>query len=238
MNILAFDTSLASCSAAILKQGALAAHIFESRGRGQAERLVPMIEEVCHQAAIGFNDVDLLVVGRGPGTFTGVRIGLSAAKGMALALDVPLMGINSLEAVAWAVDYEDDMPFMVAHDARRGEVYTQSFIYENRHLKPLTEAMAVPLDRVKDFMLPQLGAVFGTGSGLIRDNLDEPGALFFSSENHMPDAAILAKMAAHRYGGEAGGYDRSSVSPLYLRAPDAIPPKAIILPFQENGQNP
>lgn len=237
MNILAFDTSLACCSAAILKEGQVLAHLFEQRQRGQAERLVPMIEEVCVQAELSLQEIDLIAVGRGPGTFTGIRIGLSAARGMALALNIPLMGLTSLETVAHGVAHnkgcEPGEAFMVAHDARRGEVYTQSFIREEAGILPLTEPLAVPLDRVEDFILPQVSKIIGTGAGLIQDRLQEPSGLIFSQDNALPDAAILANIAQKRHVEGQQGYEPQSVTPLYLRAPDAIAPKPVILPFQK-----
>jgi len=93
LKILALDSALSSCSAAVIEDGKILCELYENRMRGQAERLIPMCQEVCATAGLSFADLDALAVTCGPGTFTGVRIGLAAAKGLALALDIPLVGL-------------------------------------------------------------------------------------------------------------------------------------------------
>ena len=132
MNILAIDTALGACSAALLVDGNIVAWRYEDRMRGHAERLLPMVEEVLQDAGLPKSDLQGIACTRGPGTFTGVRIGLSAAKGLCLALDIPLAGFTTLEVVAHNVIGCDDVsegPLCVAHDARRGEVYFQQFTF-------------------------------------------------------------------------------------------------------------
>ena len=95
--ILAFDTSAAHCAAALLVGGDIAASRFEEMRKGQAERLFPLLEEVLAEANAGWNDLDAIGVGIGPGNFTGIRIAVSAARGLSLSLDVPAIGVSLFE---------------------------------------------------------------------------------------------------------------------------------------------
>ena len=103
MKLLAFDTATTGCSAALFLGGRLAAHQAAAMARGQSEALMPMIAEVLAEGGCSYGDLDALAVTVGPGAFTGLRIGLSAARGLALALAVPCAGVTTLEAVARAV---------------------------------------------------------------------------------------------------------------------------------------
>jgi tRNA threonylcarbamoyladenosine biosynthesis protein TsaB len=102
--VLAFDTSAGACSAAVLGgDGTVLARRCEALERGHAERLLPMLRDVLAEAGVEIADLALLAVTIGPGTFTGIRIGLAAARGLALASGLPLVGVTSLEAVAASV---------------------------------------------------------------------------------------------------------------------------------------
>jgi tRNA threonylcarbamoyladenosine biosynthesis protein TsaB len=120
--ILAFDTSAAHCAAALLWDDGLILRD-EPMQKGQAERLMPMLEEVLAEAGLGWRDLKALAVGTGPGNFTGVRIAVAAARGLALGLGVPAVGVTRLEALAYGLP----RPMTVIEDARRGEVYVQLF---------------------------------------------------------------------------------------------------------------
>jgi tRNA threonylcarbamoyladenosine biosynthesis protein TsaB len=120
--ILAFDTSAAHCAAALLWDGGLILR-HEPMEKGQAERLMPMLEEVLAEGGIGWRDLKAIAVGTGPGNFTGVRIAVAAARGLALGLGIPAVGVTRLEALAFG----QPRPVTVIEDARRGEVYVQDF---------------------------------------------------------------------------------------------------------------
>jgi tRNA threonylcarbamoyladenosine biosynthesis protein TsaB len=131
--ILAFDTSAAHCAAALL----FGDKVFlrnESMEKGQAERLMPLLEEVLAEGGIGWGDLAAVCVGTGPGNFTGVRIAVAAARGLALGLKIPAIGVTRMEALAHGLP----RPITVIEDARRGEVYVQGF----DHSGPLPAFMA------------------------------------------------------------------------------------------------
>ena len=120
--ILAFDTSAAHCAAALLLGDRVVLRD-EPMEKGQAERLVPMLEEVLAEGGIVWADLKALAVGTGPGNFTGVRIAVAAARGLALGLGIPAVGVTRLEALAHGLP----RPLVVIEDARRGQVYVQLF---------------------------------------------------------------------------------------------------------------
>lgn len=100
MILLAVDTALDACSVAIVRGGETLASLHENMNRGQAERLAPMAREAVAQAGLAFSDIDRIAVTTGPGSFTGVRVGLSFARALALALNKPCLGVSTLEALA------------------------------------------------------------------------------------------------------------------------------------------
>lgn len=100
MIVLGIDTSLDACSVAIVRDGATLAHLSETMNRGQAERLAPMVREAAQQASVTFAQLDRITVTTGPGSFTGVRVGLSFARALALSLSRPCVGVSTLEALA------------------------------------------------------------------------------------------------------------------------------------------
>jgi len=137
--ILAFDTSAAHCAAALLRGDAIVAQAVEEMGKGQAERLMPLLEEILAAQGATWRDLSAIAVGVGPGNFTGVRIAVSAARGLALSLGIPAIGVSTLEALAEGAP----PPVRVVLDARRDEVYAQDFMTDGAlppRLMPRTEA--------------------------------------------------------------------------------------------------
>jgi tRNA threonylcarbamoyl adenosine modification protein YeaZ len=149
--ILAFDTSAAHCAAALLLPDGLIQRV-ESMEKGQAERLVPMLEEMLAEAGIRWSDLRALAVGTGPGNFTGVRIAVAAARGLALALGIPAVGVTRLEALAFGLP----RPVIVVEDAKRGQVYVQLFSPDGPGVAHLADRM-VPA-------CPATGSASGEGA--------------------------------------------------------------------------
>lgn len=218
-NILAIDTTLGACSAALSKDGTLRGQMLEVRARGHVERLLPMVAELCEKNGTDPDELSHIAVTIGPGTFAGVRIGLSAAKGMGLALNIPLIPVSSLEAIAFSYGYDNadfEGNIAVAIDARRGEIYLQLFEINMGHCKAVSDAAAVPADTVKDEIPSSVSVVIGSAGDMIKDkNLQ-----CIEGYNH-PKAEMIARWAA---GALTLAMDSDQVSPLYLRAPDAILP--------------
>jgi tRNA threonylcarbamoyladenosine biosynthesis protein TsaB len=218
MIILAFDTAMAACSAAVVsvecgEHQVLAAH-HEARTRGHAEVLAPMIEKVMADAAVAFDGLDRIAVTTGPGTFTGVRIGVATARGIAVASGLPVIGVTTLEAVAaGAVKHcaTRDRAIAAVFDARRGEVYVQCF---SATFQALTKAKVLGYDDAWSEIEAYRPALAGSGAALIRPHSGS-GRAGDASLPEQPTAAVVAELVAERDVGQA------PVAPLYLRPPDA-----------------
>lgn len=225
MTLLAMDTGQAACSVALWHEGKIVAHRYSPMPKGHAAALVPMIEEVQEEAAFAFSDLDALAATVGPGTFTGLRVGLATARGLAVAAGKPLIGVTTLEAVAWPARVEATNKGAIiaaAFDARRNEIYLQSFQAAGH---PISEPMLTSLD-VCAAEVPGDALVLcvGTGAALLAQRLTEAGrAVDVCDVEPFPDARSVAEIAAGREAvtGVLPG-------PLYLRAPDAKLPKAFV----------
>lgn len=240
MRILAFDSATSACSAAVWCDGEIAARRFEAMERGQSEALVPMVKHVMREAGWGFDRLDLVAVTIGPGAFTGVRIGLAAARGMAVASGLPVVGVTTLEAVAHGVDAaaRAGRSLVVAIDAKRTDFYAQSFACDLVPLgppRPLMPEMAAgflppgPVFIAGDGA-PQFRAALTAHTGAGRTFANErarrcadgvPDRVRFSPAPDAPDAVHVAAIAATRAREAVAG---AMPRPLYLRPPDARRP--------------
>jgi tRNA threonylcarbamoyladenosine biosynthesis protein TsaB len=208
--ILALDTCLAACQAALWRDGEAVAVASEPMSRGHQERLAPMVAALMAEAGVELSSVDRFAVTAGPGSFTGLRVGLAFAKGLALALAKPLVGISALEALAQG---RAGGPNLVLIDARRDQAYWQAFDGES----PLTPPQAWALTDIVDWALEHGSPrrLIGPGAALL-------GTRFPAAEldaRVAADPMAIAALAASR---EPGG-----VRPLYLRTPDAKLPGGI-----------
>src|SRR5690606_31806688 len=161
--VLSLDTALGACSAAVVACSAddtrVLARAFELRARGHAEALAPMIADVMAAAGLDFGDLDRLAVTVGPGSFTGLRVGIATARGLALATGLPVVGITTLEAIAANVTEQESATrgrrVVAVIDARRDEVYVEMF---HRDLQSLTGPRLVALDDAAA-LVPADGAI-------------------------------------------------------------------------------
>lgn len=232
MRLLAFDTASDSCSAAVWADGGVVARDRVAMARGHAEALMPMILRVLEQAAAGFSDLDGLAVTVGPGSFTGLRTGLAAARGLALACGRPLMGVTTLETVAYsarATKPDSELPggCLVALDTRRADLYVQ--LFPSRDGVRAAPAALSPEAAVA--LLP-VGPVLLAGNGIARmaeplaRRLAETGTVDpVAPGDGCPDAVDVAALAARRWAAQGPESDRPP-APLYVHPPQAsIPPR-------------
>ena len=218
VRILAFDTATSACSAALWEDGAVRARRFENMTRGHAEVLMPMIADVIDEAGTDFSRLDLIAVTVGPGAFTGMRIGLATARGMALAAAVPCLGVTTLEAVAEGVQGREraGATLLVVLSTKRQDVYAQAF-----------DTKLVPVAPPRAVLPGELVAVVPAGRVVVAgDAAGEMAALLMarridavpSAAAAHPDAARVAAIAARRW---TPGDVVAAPAPLYLRPPDA-----------------
>ncbi|MBI3446637.1 MAG: tRNA (adenosine(37)-N6)-threonylcarbamoyltransferase complex dimerization subunit type 1 TsaB [Magnetospirillum sp.] len=215
MIVLAMDTSTSACSAALWADGRVLARRLTPMARGQSEALMPMVAEVMAEVGLGFADLDLLAVSVGPGAFTGLRIGLAAARGLALATGLPLAGISTPLAVAHGVAEAERQgrTLLVVMESRRDEAWVQAF---DANLDPLGEVAAL-LPEQAAALVP--GMLVVTGDAAASVMALRPDAVAASAPG-WPDAALVAELAAECWGrGEC-----LPPEPLYLRPPDVTMP--------------
>lgn len=222
MNVLGFDTCFPALSVAVGRSvGSFGVRVVsrtEPMATGQAERLLPRVGELLAEAGLGIEDIDRIAVTVGPGSFTGTRIGIAAARALKLARGVPIVTFTSLEAIALSSALETDAgeDLIVAIDAHRGEAYIQDFDGVSRSAigPPRIVAMTDLASLARDHPRLAVGtaaesvaaAIVGAG-GTARAR---PGILF-------PDMAVAVVRAAAR------APETAAVEPLYLRPPDAKP---------------
>ncbi len=222
MNLLAIDTSMGACSAAVLRTGPAErlARRFEAMERGHAEALFPMIEAVMEEAGLSIGELDRIAVTLGPGSFTGVRAGLAAARGLALAAKLPVAGTGSLAVMAMGcitetAEAERSEGFMVAHDARRGEIYCQCFDMRGQ---ALGEAEVMAAREAAEQLPAAMSLIAGSGAAAVAGEGAGIGRRMAAIlPGLLPDAGQLARLALHLPQSE------QPPVPLYLRAPDAKP---------------
>jgi len=230
MNILGLDSAQAACSVALSRAGKAPVTRYAEGAKNHAEILLPMVGEVLDEAGCAIGDLDGLGVTIGPGTFSGVRIALAAARGLALVANLPVIGVTSLEAVAAKPLPENlqagDGLRIASFDARRGELYIQCF---DAKLSPLSQPALLPIADAVGLIsgLPQgplMGPLIlsGTGAALLEDRLAGTGRQTRRTEVLFPDAATVIQLAAPRLEAQlAKGADAPLPEPLYIRAPDA-----------------
>jgi tRNA threonylcarbamoyladenosine biosynthesis protein TsaB len=215
MRILALDSSGSGCSVAVLSGERLLGHESAPMHRGQAEHLVPMIARVMLGAGLGFNALDLVAVTLGPGAFTGVRIGIATAQGLALAAGLPALGLGSFETVAAAVPAAllAGRSLLVAIESRREELYLQAF---DGTRAPLGTGALVAAADWRGFV--PTGPLVLAGDGAVRLGPALPGRdIVRGPGSGSADAVALARLAALRW---CQGLRTERLDPLYLHAPD------------------
>ncbi len=213
--ILALDSAGSACSAALWRDGRIAAHRFAEMEHGHAEALIPMVQAVMAEANLGYDALDLIAAGTGPGSYTGVRVGLAAARAIASAAAKPLSGVSNFDALVAACGPE--RPSLVALETRRADLYIQLFAADGTADSPpsiVTEDGLVALFDGTDHIL-----VAGDAAPRAVALLTAAGrtAQAHPTAGHA-DARFIAKIAAQRWlrDGTTGGTE-----PIYLRPPDA-----------------
>jgi tRNA threonylcarbamoyladenosine biosynthesis protein TsaB len=217
MILLALETSTEACSVALLRDGELQER-FELAPRRHAELVLPWIDRLLVDAGVARAALDAIAVGRGPGAFTGVRLGIAVAQGIAFALDRPVLPISTLAALAEAAGASAGQSVLAAIDARMGEVYLGAFVIDDDGQPQALGAES--LQRPEQAEVPQETRWIGTGSGFaaidgaLRTRLGT--TLQRCDATALPRAAAIARLGARAFArGEAIPADR--LEPAYLR---------------------
>ena len=218
MKILAFDTTNTTLSVAILFNTKLVAKKDIIEPNRQAEMLIPSIEECLNQAGIWYQDLNLIAFTNGPGSFTGVRIGYSCAKALKIAVNIPIVAVSSLEAIAYhyrsgVCDEQNYQKILVVNDAKLDEFFTQEFVIENGGIKSSFEAIIIKSEDIKNFLPQEQFLIVGSAKLMIKDVVEN--AIIFQQEDFI-DAKNIALLALEKYHTNNNIEDSQA---LYIRKP-------------------
>lgn len=222
MKILAVDTSTVMTTCAVLDGDQLIGEYALSQSMHHSEKLVPMVKEVLDRLDLGIKDMDLFATTIGPGSFTGLRIALATIKGFAHLYDKPVVGISTMEALAFNLPYNDIVVPMI--DARRNRVYTGIYRWQGENLETILKPDALEIEDIMEQLDPYENVIVnGDGSMLYKELIKERlgnRVKFSKPGDTMPRAASVCEIAKMRY--EQNQIDDYfSLTPDYLRPSQA-----------------
>jgi tRNA threonylcarbamoyladenosine biosynthesis protein TsaB len=219
MHVLVLDTALDACQAVVGSAAGVIAHERLTPSTGQSEAIVALADRALDAAGLTYSDIDRIGVVVGPGSFTGLRVGVAAARGLSLVIGCPVVGISSLVALAASVPACEAGPCAAAVDARHGAVYAQLF---EPGLVPVGEAAHVPIETFAA-LLPAGAALAGSGAPLIAEAIGrDGGAPGPVAPLGAPEPAALVRLAL------AARPPFAPARPAYLKAPDAKPAASLV----------
>ena len=223
MKILALETSAKAVSAAVTENGKVLCSGYQDTGLTHSRTLMPIVEHILKNTNLTMADMDAIAVSAGPGSFTGIRIGVSAAKGLAFAVDKPAVGVSTLAAMARNVAFADGL-IVCAMDARRNQVYNALFEAKDGSLTRLTEDRAIGLaelaEELKDDPRPK--TVVGDGGRLCFDFLQNAGIPCRLAPAHLlMQNAMSVALEAEALAAEGALVSAQELEPVYLRPAQA-----------------
>lgn len=223
MNILALDTATRTCSVAVLVDGKVSTELMDVSGETHSRHLMTMVGEAVRESGMDVAGFDGFAVTRGPGSFTGLRIGISAVKGLAAAAGKPVVGISSLRVLAAQAGDTSDLIYAVL-DARRNEIYGAGFRHQNGRLEQVRPEVVMPPEAAVDG-IDERCLLVGDGALLYRERLLDvlgPMASVAPSDCHVIRASTIGFLAVEAF--EAGaGIEPAALVPAYIRQSYADP---------------
>ncbi len=221
MRILSVDSSAKSASAALTDNGRIIAECYSDAGLTHSKTLIPMIDGVFKNADTDLSTVDVFAVTHGPGSFTGVRIGVAAIKGLADALGKKCIGISTLEAIAWSLQGFNCIA-VCAMDARCNQVYTASFAINGNCIERLSEDEAISIDELLERLKNIEGDIYfvGDGAKLCFDKCTLKNAHLAPAHIVLQHAGCVGLCAEKKLEIQAP-VDAGQLTPVYLRVPQA-----------------
>ena len=223
MRILALETSAKAVSAVITEDGRVLASGYQDTGLTHSRTLMPIVEHLFQNTGLSPESVDAIAVAVGPGSFTGIRIGVSAAKGLAFALDKPAVGVSTLAAMARNAAFAGGL-IVCAMDARRQQVYNALFAAEDGVLTRLTPDRAVSLADLAEELRgdPRPKTVVGDGAAMCADFLEAAGVPCRLAPPHLVmQNAMSVALEAEGQAARGGLVSAQDLAPVYLRPPQA-----------------
>ena len=222
MRILSFETSAKAASVALLQDGILLGEYFQNSGQTHSRTVMQMAEDLLKNCDLTASDVDAVACASGPGSFTGVRIGLASAKGFAWGREIPLIGVSTLEAMARNVAMAEGI-YCAAMDARRNQVYTALFEFKNDVFSRLVEDSAISIaelsEQLKD--LKQTVYLVGDGAALCYRMLEDVSGLVLLPEHLRMQRAAGSALVAWEQLQTGALTPAKDITPNYLRLSQA-----------------
>ena len=224
MITLAFDSTAKAASVAVVLDGKILAHETVDNGLTQSELLLPMAEDMLKALRLGFDDIGLLAASVGPGSFTGVRIGVALVKGLAFGKNIPCVSVSTIEALAENLSGVEGI-VVPCMDARRGQVYTAIFRSGADGIKRLTEDMAISItelaERLNAYPCEKI-YLSGDGYAGTKKALESLGVKTETTPALLiNESAASAALVAERIYAAGGAVSDLEIAPTYLRVPQA-----------------
>ena len=220
MKLLAIDSSTHACSVALWNESELLQH-FELASREHTQRILPLVDKLLAEASSSLSSLDAIAFTCGPGSFTGLRIGISTVKGLAWSLNKPVVGISSLDALAWQC-IPAPYPVCAMLDARKQEVYYGRYRFQDGEFKKdRSEQVIAPVEAINDIREPCL--FIGNGANLYKEEIQEKlGELahFAGGNRDIIRASSVAGLSFKRFVDHQTD-DVASLVPHYIRKSDA-----------------
>ena len=223
MLILGFETSAKAASAALPQDGTLLGECYQNTGMTHSQTLLVMAQDLLKQCGKSVSELDAVAVAKGPGSFTGVRIGVSAAKGLAWGREMPCFGVSTLEAMAVSLGTWQGYVCPVM-DARRSQVYNALFYVNSGELRRVKEDRAIALSDLASELKELEGPIFlvGDGSSLTYKTLSgQIPNLVLPPEHRMHQRAVGVALVAEKKAAAGETGDANALTPNYLRLSQA-----------------
>jgi tRNA threonylcarbamoyladenosine biosynthesis protein TsaB len=232
VKLLAIETATTAGAVALVVDGTVVGQRVATSDRRHAETLVPSARAVLDDASLGLDDLDAIVVDIGPGLFTGLRVGVASARSLAFALELPIVGLTSLEILANDPLLDDEPGCLSVVDARRGELFVQRFERTQVRSEPLSEPELLAPVQLAERLKRERSNVALVGDGALRyrdllEGLDACRLL----ELAIPSPGVAGQLVEHGAGQRFE--DVSQLFPLYLRDPDAVANFSVAAAFND-----
>ncbi|MEQ8625262.1 MAG: tRNA (adenosine(37)-N6)-threonylcarbamoyltransferase complex dimerization subunit type 1 TsaB [Vicingaceae bacterium] len=224
--ILTIETSTEVCSAALFENDQLLALKEEGGQYSHAEKLAVFIDELFQESELTFKDLSAVAVSKGPGSYTGLRIGVTMAKGLCFALNIPLISIDTLKSLAWGIAQQKMKTALLCPtiDARRMEVYTSLFTHELEKIRPV-EAVIVEEQFLEEALQDNLVYIFGNGAEKCISTLNHANLKYI--KNQLPSASKMGALALEKFS-EKTFEDVAYFEPFYLKDFIALKGKKLV----------
>jgi tRNA threonylcarbamoyl adenosine modification protein YeaZ len=239
MKVLGIDTSSQTASIAIMDNEKLIAEYTINTKKTHSQKLMPMIEEMFNESDVKIDEIDLIGVCIGPGSFTGLRIGMATAKAIAHVRDIPIVGVNSLESLAFNMNLSK---FTISPiiDAQRNQVYTSKYTWENNKLISIDDINVVSIDELVENIKNGAEEVIllGEAVNLYKENFENIKNINISSKSHnISKASSLCELAIDKYNRNIDVYNCYTINPMYIRKSQAeVQYDEKIMRIQKNEQ--